>query len=178
MPKKKLPEEQYYNLTISETQAHTICAACELLSRIHMGQLDHITNILVHLEMDRFCELRDELRRLEPLATGLPPNSYHGIHSQETPEEARIAWDINQVLRHRVSHDRADREGVPSTFTHRMTVNYDTPLRSSEECQLAKINQTTKPEPDPREIFTIETRKQYKNRKPKTKPQAKDKTAN
>jgi hypothetical protein len=142
MPKLENKTDKHYKLTINEAQANTIKTACELLARVHMGQLAFVAEVSlpwVAGTTEAYLELKDALQNLEPLATGLNKNSFHGIHSSKLPEQASIAWDLHQVIRHRVSHDRADMENTPKDFQHRMTVDYDTPLKSSKNCQLANI---------------------------------------
>lgn len=126
----KTEVNQKYVLTLDEEQANVLSMACELLSRIHMGQLKSVADCFMAMDCCRWTEIRDKLEEIEPLITGRK-NCFFGIHSKEIPNRARIAWDLYQVLRHRVSHDRADREGIPNDFSHRMTVNYDEPMVSS-----------------------------------------------
>jgi hypothetical protein len=59
------------------------------------------------------------------LATGLPRNAYHGIFSDKIPDEARVAWDLHQVIRHRLSWDDQPEGGI--------TVNFDTPMKYGKE---------------------------------------------
>lgn len=66
-------------------------------------------------------------------------NSYFSISSKEVNPAAQIAWDLQQVLRHRMSWDHAVREGIvpsidsPRDWSKMMGVNYDKPFMASSE---------------------------------------------
>lgn len=123
--------QQTYQLTITAEQAHVIQKALELFSRVHMGQLDPVAYILCSYRQIR--ELREEdlglihrfLRSVEPTATGLDPGGYWGIFSGKVQDTARVAWDLQQVVRHRLAWDREPRGGI--------YVDFDPPMRSSSE---------------------------------------------
>jgi hypothetical protein len=123
---------QKYTLTLDEEQANVLSQACELLSRIYMGQLNSIADCFVTMDGIKYSELGDKLRELVPLVTGVP-NGFYAIHSKKLPDTARVAWDLHQVIRHRVSHDRADRDGIPNDFKHRMFINYDEPMSCGDK---------------------------------------------
>lgn len=128
-----------YNLTITREQADVLSSACELLARVHMGQLGFVAESFLGKESAPFIALREALEEIEPLATEMHRNAYHSISSKEIPDEARVAWDIYQVIRNRTSHDRADEKGTPKDFLHRGTRCYDTPMRFSEEQELPEM---------------------------------------
>lgn len=113
-------------LNISDIQANVIKNACEFYSRVFMGQIKYIADILMNeIDLERICKLRQELERLEPLITGLPPNASWGITSREISEDARISFDILQVIRHYLAWKNHPQGGV--------TVNFHTPLKTACE---------------------------------------------
>jgi len=114
-----------YRLEIDEEQARTLSRACELLSRVHNGQLDEVANVLLtagglangapHAVAD-IVGLREGLRALEPLVTGMPTNANPGIRSPDISDEARTAYDLYQVLRHRLAWDARPEGGCAVSF--------------------------------------------------------------
>jgi len=122
-----------YQLTITPEQARVLRQACELYTRVQMGQFWSVAEVFFH--HDNYHELKEAAERLKPIAfPGLPSNAYHGICSDKTPEAAKISYDIQCVLRHRQSWDALDGEVDKRPFG----VNYDTPLHTAKH-PLAKI---------------------------------------
>lgn len=96
------------------------------------GQLKEIAYIyLAQLSEENFIKLKEELKELETIVTGLDKGAYHGIHSRTITDNARIAYDIEQVIRHRLAWDRQPEGGFQ--------VDFDEPARSSSSCSLATI---------------------------------------
>jgi hypothetical protein len=98
-----------YNLQISELQAEIIVRALDTYSRIYLGQFD--TAILDRFlfspnvsgpQMDAARRLLDETKKV---ITGHDSNASFGIHSTEVPDSARIAYDVQQVIRHQIWKD-------------------------------------------------------------------------
>lgn len=112
--------------------------ALELYSRIAMSQLEEIAR---HPAIERravglpFAEWDDLRNGLEEQARlmraslfpGLAGSSYYGIGSRAIGNEARLAWDLQQVLRHRLAWDAA---GNPSKriMPDMIQVMYDEPM--------------------------------------------------
>lgn len=143
-PMDHAPPEPSYTLTLTLRQAQVLQQATEVLARLGIGQF------------------RDALERL-PLKEGAPQGWHQdmddigamlarhtisgvdGWHSSlsilggDTPESSKIAWDLHQVLRHRLAWDRAVAEGVvasadaPRRWPEMTQVSYDTPLRASSQ---------------------------------------------
>jgi len=120
-----------YTITVSERQAEELCNACEILARLNLGQIG------------------DALREL-PLAQPLDHETQRSIEMvlesffKKGPKKGMpIAWDLHQVIRHRLAWDRAYREGIVKPGERRnwnkmMSVIYDSPLSVGDE-PLAKI---------------------------------------
>jgi hypothetical protein len=127
-------------LGLDEKQAELLVQALDLATRLHLGQ----TNIVG--EYLQGCSPRSAdpeivdatLERLRRECFGFSRSESFGITSEKISDDARAMWDIHQVLRHRLSWDRA---GNPETrdWDTMMGVNFDEPRRSSHERELPKI---------------------------------------
>lgn len=107
--------EATYTLRLTETQAKVLCTACEVLARLGIGQF---RDALVHLPLDHFRAEDDVLNwhddldligdRLSRHMIGNVNgwNSSLSILNPLVKPEAKIAWDLFQVLRHRLEWDR------------------------------------------------------------------------
>ncbi len=107
-----------YSIEITLEQAQTISRACELFGRLHMGQFKVLADEFIGcdtLSNVDLNKLRDGLEQLEQLITG-SPNSYHGIASHKIPEKAKIAVDLYQVVRHRITWDKEPKGGFGVMF--------------------------------------------------------------
>lgn len=123
-----------YHLEVTKGQARIISQACELLARLHTGQLGEL-RLLNWPDMEtRDVRETEGLCMLlkEHLFPGLEhPHSYHGINSQEIPDEARVAYDLHQVIRRFLAGPKPE-GGFPYVI-------YDEPRRTSETEELAKM---------------------------------------
>jgi len=118
-----------YKLEITDDHAQVLCAALEMYSRVQMGQFWAMADPWFCQENHR--ELYDALDALKPIIfPDLQHNAYHGIHSPKVDSKAQMAWDIQQVIRHRLSWDKTPEGG--------MGVNFHDPHRSGPP-PLAKI---------------------------------------
>jgi hypothetical protein len=124
-----------YTLTVNELQLQQINNACDLVSRLYMGQWDTILELFrVHSISEAYdsIDMRDKLNALA-MECGLRPslNGYNGILSDEVDDKARILWDLNQVIRYRLAWDRSPQGGLG--------VNFDKPFHSCKDVPLAKV---------------------------------------
>lgn len=110
-----------YTLTISENQVRVLIAACDLLSRVGMGQIEEMAQFTPAVSAQPM--LKDLLINLIPLATGLEHGAYHSIGA--AGPDARCAYDCLQVMRHRLAWDREPDGGV--------FVQFDEPRRLADE---------------------------------------------
>jgi hypothetical protein len=139
-----------YTLTITEKQARALMDACELLSRIQGGQIREAFDYLPlkkDIDWSVYHEIQDELIRRMPeiLEGGIDGwSSSFGVGHPELPESHDIAWDLYQVIRHKLSWERAVDDGViesensPRKWSEMMGVSFDPPMRFGSE-KLAKI---------------------------------------
>lgn len=126
-----------YTLTVTETQAEIIAAALDFYARIGCGQFQVI----------------GELFPVPRKESGLSINTYihevwHNTYYQKqlffggkevgiTSAENRFktAFDIFQVIRHRVSWDRKPEGGITVNFGEPFQVNHDEPLATMYEIE-------------------------------------------
>lgn len=121
-----------YSLTLTEKQLQVIQSACELLFRIKMGQLSHVAEFFFHRPINDILALREGLDKLSTLATGLDSHSAsHGISSPEISDDARIAADVHDVIRHHLSWKKNPKGG--------WTVNFDKPRGRSDTERLPEL---------------------------------------
>ncbi len=121
-----------YLLEITAEQAHVLARASELFARLHMGQLNILADEFIfakQINSDNLLKLREGLKQLEPLITGLKQHANKGIHGLRH-ERAQIAWDLYQTIRHRLSWDEHAGGGF--------TVNFDKPFKCCDH-PLAEI---------------------------------------
>jgi len=121
-------------LEITREQARVISEACELLARLHMGQLKEILWVWGPNKIDSWewaNNLIEALRRR--LFPELLEGQFYPITSKKIPDEARVAFDLHQVLRHHLTGPKP-KQGFPS-------VCHDEPRQTSQEQPLAVIKE-------------------------------------
>lgn len=100
-----------YVLTLTPEQARVVSRACELFTRLHVGQLNTLTWELMDVSRKDYCERRDAadtlLRALKQLYfpdLSPLPGASHGIGNNLDSDRA---WDVYQVIRHAIAwHDQ------------------------------------------------------------------------
>jgi len=103
-------------LELSDEQLAVISKACELLSRIYMGQLEEVAWLFDSLPEGRYQELTETLKALNPVITGMPKQAHFGIRDERVPEIARCAYDIHQVIRHHLAWKQNPQGGFGINF--------------------------------------------------------------
>ncbi|BAT56719.1 hypothetical protein NOS3756_57310 (plasmid) [Nostoc sp. NIES-3756] len=88
------------NLELNDEQLNIISKACELLSRIYMGQIEEVALLFSDLPDEQYQELVDTLKSLKSIIKVTSKQSNSGIRDENIPEVARYAYDIHQVIRH------------------------------------------------------------------------------
>ena len=93
--------------TYDESEMNTLWRASELFSRVLMGELPFIAQVagsnLKVRPNDNVCwalHMQHDIEAFTPLLTGFPERQYHGVHSPKISEDARIAYDVVQAMRH------------------------------------------------------------------------------
>lgn len=142
--------QQKYTLTVTAIQAQVIADACDLLSRVQSGQWPVAYDLLPkdgNITWEQWHEARDAIKVIMKtiLKDGIDGvASSFGVGSPETPPSSDIAWDIYQVIRHRLAWEEAIRRGDARSiddgrdWRSMMGVAYDPPMRFGPE-PLAKM---------------------------------------
>ncbi len=125
--------QKHYKIILTEEQARVISNACEIVSRVMSGQHKSALDILPWNESlsqdlyDLHEMVTKFLRERKSLKMGVDGwTSSLGIANHETPEDAKIAFDIHQVIRHRIAWDNHV-EGESTMY-----VSFDTPYLVSK----------------------------------------------
>jgi len=137
--------ETRYTLTVTEDQACAISAACELLARLGMGQLDDALRFMPAPQDRDWQAFHDACRVATDAMQPVIRNKAGNLPRRH--EQSAIAWDLYQVLRHRLAWDRAYERGVVKPGDSRkwpamLGVCYDEPLPMAEH-PLATIVRNT-----------------------------------
>lgn len=117
-------------LELTDEQLAVVSKACELMSRIYMGQLEEIAWLFGDLPEASYQELTETLKSLNYLITNLPSQAHFGIRDERVPDAGRCAYDIHQVIRHYLIWKQQPSGGVG--------VNFNPPIQYGKEA-LPKI---------------------------------------
>lgn len=132
-----------YTLTLTPEQAQVLSHAAEIIARLGIGQFRDALEWLPTTEFrpDGWHEDMETIgmllsRHMKHNVDGYRSNL--GINNKDVAEQARIAWDLYQVIRHRLSWDRAIEQGIvqpgePRKWLQMDSVNYDAPMKASTE---------------------------------------------
>lgn len=139
------PPKKQYQVTVTKEQLEVISQACELLARVQLGQWDYmIDHLPLQKEMDyeKYHQLKDTIREMMPmiLEDGMNGvNSSYGVANPNLPRSNGIAFDIRDVIRHKISWENAVEKGIIETeessrkWPEMMYVNYDPPMHWGSE---------------------------------------------
>ncbi len=93
-------------ITITEKQRLVIIAALDAYSRLQMGQLWAVAEVVQGCKtrsgepLPDYWDIREEITNpMTEKLFGYPGNASHGICSQHVPDTARVAYDLQCVLR-------------------------------------------------------------------------------
>jgi len=112
-----------YNLKLSKKQLIVISQALESFARAKTGQFDYA---LEHVNFIGFVEARKMSENIKKLyLPELRENETYGIHQKKVSDDARIAYDIHQVIRNKIAWEERPEGGMTSYF--------DKPFKISEE---------------------------------------------
>lgn len=118
--------EVQVHLTLSERQAAVVQAALDLYARVHMGQFDAVLSPFRGVDGVKYQEARSALAAArQQVYPGLAAGSYYSIRDGRIAESARVAWDVQQVLRHAVAWAKQPGGGFG--------VQFDAPWKSADE---------------------------------------------
>lgn len=146
--------DKQYTLTVTETQAQVLIQALEVMARLGIGQFRDALDLLPMQEFrpPGWHEDMEAIGRILSKHTigGVEGHRISlGISHADTSPQAKSAWDMYQVIRHRLSWDRAvwdgtiDSPDAPRDWSKMLGVHYDEPMRTGPE-PLAKIERVEK----------------------------------
>jgi len=140
-------EEPTYDLVgLTRKQVETLMAASEVLSRLTMGQVGDAfdwlpLSPLSERNWETFhqdCDNVEKTLRKHYQHNLRNGNAYLGIHSHDIRPQGQIAFDLYQVMRHKLAWDKAIADGIvqpgePRKWPEMIQVTYDTPHQCSTE---------------------------------------------
>lgn len=130
-----------YTLRITTEQAHVLSRACELLARLGIGQITEGLREIPQVEDIDWSDFHDDCQAVCKLMSKYMPRRIDGWTSNlgiyNADKGAQRAWDLHQVLRHRLAWDLAIKEGWTDGTTRdweqMMGVHFDDPMRVCPE---------------------------------------------
>ena len=128
-----------YKITVSNEQARVLMEACEIFSRLGIGQCDEA---LRRLPVEKVLGWYADMRKIKDI---ISPHLKSNLYVSES-DETKYAWDLYQVIRHRVSWDKAIADNIISlgdkrNWSKMLGVQYDEPMNTSG-LPLAKIEKS------------------------------------
>jgi hypothetical protein len=108
-----MKNKETYLVEMGKNEIVLIGRALELYARVAMCQFNNLTDCysLGELVHDKGCgEAFDEAAKEMKKALGLPTNGYYGIGKKPVGDDARIAFDIYQSIRHERWKRRGSKE--------------------------------------------------------------------
>lgn len=139
-----------YILTITESQAQSLSAACDLLQRVQLGQWRQIIDWLPLQKPIDYDELRQDEKIIgDILSKHMIGNindfeSSLGIGHKDLPNNNGVLYDLHCVIRKKLSWERAVEQGIiesedsPRKWPEMIQTYYDDPMKWGTE-PLAKM---------------------------------------
>ena len=119
-----------YKIELDEEQLNVIQESLDFYSRIGMGQFNEMigpkySDFQERLRLNGdYVEAEVLIRQLKKKLTGLDHNQFYSIASPRSPRYCKIAWEIYQTFRYRISWDRNPSGGT--------TTNYNEPFKITD----------------------------------------------
>jgi len=116
-------------LKLEESQAEILIRALDFYSRIGLGQFPEIINRFKEFDwntdyiISERYSLIGQLENISSQLTGLCTGAYRGICGCLAPISSQIAYEILQVVRHKIAWHNETEGGI--------TVKFDEPLKIS-----------------------------------------------
>lgn len=146
-------------IEISDEQAYVIVEALDLFSRVLIGQAEEVGSVMNKYSVnmldsevvgdvgkqytqhkpdkkayDEHHDFTDAIRSLKHNLLGIHSNGSYGIHSGAVHDNARVAYDVQQVLRNHLAWKNYSGDSVMGTIG----VSFDRPYQTSK-LELPKI---------------------------------------
>jgi hypothetical protein len=132
----------HYTLTLTDRQMHVISRACEVIARLGIGQLPEALRELPKPDSGiDWIEWNTDCEAVCKIMSKYLPGNINGWNSNlsihHADNGARIAWDLHQVIRHRLAWDSATARGITDGTTRdwsqMLGVHFDAPSKTAEE---------------------------------------------
>ena len=130
-----MTDELIINLKLTLKQSYLISNICEMVSRLHMGQMDVLQDISPDVNWNQ-CKIVKQI-----LFPELGQGGYYGIHNEKISDDARQLFDIHQVVRHHLAWREQSNTPETRNWSKQMFVNFDNPDHLSQE-PLPEISET------------------------------------
>ncbi len=124
-------------LELTDKHASVLIAALDCYTRLQMGQLRALADVIADAKdslgapLPEAWQIREQYTdELTSRLFGYPQNASHGICSPHVPESAKVAYDLQCVIR----ADIAKRENHP-----RSSVWHGPPLHTAKAVPLAEV---------------------------------------
>jgi len=120
-----------YQIRLNQKQLELIQKSLDLYSRLQCGQLKELSNNFSSPFQDRLNdnnreEVTDCVNTIKTIIyPELSTSSSFGIFGPQTPDSAKIAYDMIQVIRYKIAWSNNPEGGI--------TINFDSPLKCSSE---------------------------------------------
>lgn len=146
-------------IEINDEQAYVIVEALDLFSRVLIGQAEEVGGVMNRYNVnmldsevvgdvgkqytqhkpdkkayDAHHDFSDAIRSLKHSFLGIHSNGSYGIHSEAVHDNARVAYDVQQVLRNYLAWKHHKGDSVAGTIG----VSFDKPYQTSK-LELPKI---------------------------------------
>lgn len=149
MKKNQVTSEQSqkkYKITLNEKQLRAISDATDLLQRVQLGQWREIQdNLPIIWKTVDYSQFHDDMHEIGQILSKYMIDGIDGIFSslgvgnEKLPESNSILYEIHRCIRHKLSWEKAVEDGIIESenssrnFSKMMTVDFDSPMRYSEE---------------------------------------------
>lgn len=146
-------------IEINDEQAYVIVEALDLFSRVLIGQAEEVGGVMNRYNVnmldsevvgdvgkqytqhkpdkkayEEHHDFSDAIRSLKHTLLGIHSNGSYGIHSDVVHDNARVAYDVQQVLRNYLAWKHHKGDSVAGTIG----VSFDKPYQTSK-LELPKI---------------------------------------
>lgn len=130
------PLREDNNPVFKREEGDILVEALDFYSRIGIGQLNEIGSILSLYDAIKIDYSKSEeiFAKMKLEIFNLQSNEFFGIFHKKVPDFYKVAWDLKQVIRHRLAWDSNPKGGIG--------VSFDVPFKSSENEELATIEST------------------------------------
>lgn len=113
--------EKRFQITLTETQVKALCAACEDIARLDMGQLDVLERVDANWGAMR-C-VREMLFPEGHSVTGI----------RKMSEDGKVLWDLYQALRFQLAWAHQDNAPHERRWPEQIQVHFDVPMKTGSE---------------------------------------------